>query len=997
MPFRLEVIARPKVRDTRGLAAAAGIRSFLGIEVKAVRVRRIFLVDAPLSDAEIDRVREEFTDPVVEASRVGASSLGAAHWCVRVGYRPGVTDNVGRTARTAIEDILGRRLPSESSVHTASEYLLDAADLDRATVERIGRELLANEVIETLEVFSHDDWDRAGEKIVIPRLDAGDGVRVDEVALPEDDDGLARISRDRLLSLSLDEMRTIRRHYAEPSPAARRTEQGLPRHPTDAEIECLAQTWSEHCKHKIFNARIRYIDEFGGEQVIDGLFPTYIRKATELLGRECDWLVSVFHDNAGVIRLNDRVLLSFKVETHNSPSALDPYGGAITGIVGVNRDSFGTGRGFTLLANTWGYCFASPNHEGKVPAGLFHPRRIREGVHQGVVDGGNQSGIPYGFGWERFDERYLGKPLVFCGTVGVAPVAVAGEPVHVKVVRPDDRVVMVGGRIGKDGIHGATFSSAELNEESPVQAVQLGDPITQKKMTDFLLEARDTGLYTAITDNGAGGLSSSVGEMCTLSGGAEIDLERAPLKYAGLQPWEILLSEAQERMTLAVPADRLEAFLALAERREVEATDLGTFTDSGRFVVRYGAALVADLDLAFLHDGVPRMNLTARWSPPNHDEPRIEEEPSPDAVLPALLGDLDVASTETRCRRYDHEVKGLTVVKPFVGVHRDIPADATVFMAEHGGPDGIVLSAGINPYLSDIDTYAMTASCIDEAVRRAIAAGADPLHLAGIDNFCWPDPLPAPGNPDAEYKLAQLVRANQALFDVTTVYRVPCISGKDSMKNDSVRGGVRISIPPTVLFSVIGRIEDVEKAMTPEAKQEGDLVYVAGLTHAELGGSLYYRYLGATTRGRPFAGNKPPRLRPREHLALYEHVAAAIRRGWIRSATAPVLGGIGLSLARVALGGRLGLDVDVGAAPHDGKLTVNEALFSESNGRFVLTVPPTARTQLEQAFADLPVACVGRVTTDKRLVVRGENGERLVDLDLADLERAWKTPFGEMP
>ena len=398
-----------------------------------------------------------------------------------------------------------------------------------------------------------------------------------------------------------------------------------------------------------------------------------------------DFLVSVFHDNAGVVRFTEDDHLVYKVETHNSPSALDPYGGAMTGIVGVNRDSFGTGRGADLLTNVWGYCFGEPRYAGKLPKGLMHPRRIRDGVHEGVIDGGNHSGIPYSRGFERFDDRYAGKPLVYCGTVAAMPVEAAGKPTHEKYLQPGDRVVMVGGRIGKDGIHGATFSSAQLDESAPVQAVQIGDPITQKMMWDMLTEARERGLYSGMTDNGAGGLSSSIGEMAEATGGATLDLSKAPLKYPGLQPWEILISEAQERMSIAVPPENLEAFMALAERYEVEATDLGSL-HRRRSLHRQatGSSRSCDLPLDFLHEGVPLPTLEATWSPPQRDVVDAPELPV-DGVhreLLAMLARPNIASKEERARHYDHEVKGLSVIKPFVGEGADVPGDGH----GHAGP-----------------------------------------------------------------------------------------------------------------------------------------------------------------------------------------------------------------------------------------------------------------------------------------------------------------------
>ena len=445
----------------------------------------------------------------------------------------------------------------------------------------------------------------------------------------------------------------------------------------------------------------------GRVREIDSLFSTYVQRATEKIRSDLgdnDYCLSVFKDNAGVIRFDDDWNFVIKVETHNSPSALDPYGGALTGIVGVNRDPFGTGIGARLIFNTDVFCFAPPDFKGLIPPRLLHPRRVFEGVREGVEHGGNKSGIPTVNGAVVFDDRYLGKPLVYCGTGGIMPAEINGKPAHHKQARVGDRIVMTGGRIGKDGIHGATFSSEELHEGSPVTAVQIGDPITQKRMTDFLLMARDRGLYTSITDNGAGGLSSSVGEMARESGGAKLYLDRAPLKYPGLQPWEILLSEAQERMTVAVPPEKLGEFLALAEKLDVEATELGEFTDDGYFSVFWEDRPAALLPLNFLHDGLPKMRLTARWEPPVHEEPSFEcpADLSPD--LEVLMGRWNICSKERLIRQYDHEVQGGTVIKPLVGLYNDGPGDASVIRPLLDRFQGIAVGCGITPRYSDLDT-----------------------------------------------------------------------------------------------------------------------------------------------------------------------------------------------------------------------------------------------------------------------------------------------------
>ncbi len=988
LAYRIEIGYKPGVVDARGRSACEGIRTFLKLTVADAWTRDVFKIDASLSPNELERVRQEFTDPVIQHSAIGKLDSGPFDWVLTVGFRPGVTDNVGRTAKTAIEDITGRALRDSDAVYTETQFFL-RGQLSRADAQRCGIELLANELIQTIRVQSFDEWRTSPPDLSLPVVRGERAPQVGIRNLRVSDTELMRISSEGVLALSLEEMRAIKDYFSAPGRAQEREPYGLPPNPTDVELEMLAQTWSEHCKHKIFNALIEYSD--GGERLkVDSLFDSYIRRSTEELKAKRPWLLSVFKDNAGVIRFNDAWNVVYKVETHNSPSALDPYGGAMTGIVGVNRDPFGTGHGAKLMFNVWGYCLGSPFYDGKLPEGLLHPRRIRDGVHKGVIDGGNQSGIPYGRGWEVFDERYIGKPLVYCGTVGIMPPVINGEPSHEKRADPGDLVVMAGGRIGKDGIHGATFSSEELHKGSPVQAVQIGDPITQKKLTDFLLEARDLNLYKCITDNGAGGLSSSVGEMARFSGGCDIDVAKAPLKYAGLDPWEILLSEAQERMTLAVHPSKIEEFLALARRREVEATVLGTFTDSGKFHVRYGEKTVAYMDMEFLHEGLPRMDLKAVWSPPRHEEPDLGAAPDLATSLTALLGSLNLCSNEKKSRQYDHEVKGLSVIKPFVGVHDDVPSDASVFLIDHGSTDGVVLTEGVNPHLSDVDTYSMVAWCIDLAARRAVGTGASVDHMAGLDNFCWPDPVQSEKTPDGHYKLAQLVRANMALYDYTKAFGIPLISGKDSMKNDSTRGGVKISIPPTLLFSLIGRIEDVRRAVTLDAKRAGDLVYVLGETKAELGGSEYFRML-AQRAGRPDAiGNSAPAIDAKGAMALLKAVERVVREGLVHSVHAPGKGGLGAGFAKVAMAGELGLDVDLRRIPQTNVERDDLLLFSESGSRYIITVAPEDAARFEAAMRGVPFARVGAVTQAPRLELTGLSGRTALDSDVLGLKRTWK-------
>ncbi len=986
MAYRIEIALKRGVRDPRGLGVVAKARKFLRLPVRSCQTREVYKVEAELSAGGLRKIKMAFTDPVIARSGIGRLSPPAFDWLIEVGFKPGVTDNVGRTARAVVQDVLDRELKDDEDVYTSVQYFIKGDQLSREHAQHIANDLLANPLIQTIHLFTPDEWTRAPIDESVPAIREKTGAEVKTYNLGGSDAELMKISRDGILSLSLEEMHAIRDHFAAPAMQQARRADGLPEHPTDVELECIAQTWSDHCKHKIFSAQVHYVDEHGREEWIDSLFKSCIKAATEEIAKKIDWLVSVFTDNAGIVRFNEHYNIAYKVETHNSPSAQDPYGGAITGIVGVNRDPMGTGIGCELVCNAWGYCLGSPFYDGAVPEGLMHPQRIRDGVHQGVIDGGNQSGIPWVRGFERFDDRYIGKPLVYCGTVGRIPRTLHGKPTELKEIQPGDLIVMCGGRVGKDGIHGATFSSEELRQESPAQAVQIGDPITQRKMYEFLMEARDLGLYRAITDDGAGGLSSSIGEMCRLSGGADLDVAKAPLKYQGLQPWEILLSEAQERMSLAVPPEKAEAFQALAKRREVEASFLGRFTSSGVFIVRYGDRIVARLDMDFMHEGCPRLTLEAQWTPPTIPSPALPRKGNRNPWLLKLLGGLNVCSKEFKSRRYDGEVKGLSVIKPFVGVRSNVPSDATVMRVEHGTREGIVLAEGINPFYSDIDTYAMMASIIDEAVRRVISVGGCLGQIAGLDNFCWPDPVQSEKTPDGRYKMAQLVRANKALYDITTAFGVPCISGKDSMKNDSVRGGRKISIPPTVLFSTIGKIDDIRRTATMYFKQAGDAIYVVGLTKNELGASEFYR-LAAREKNTPANyGGTVPGLDAQRAIRIYQAMHAAIGQGLLRSSHTPTLGGLAVGFSLCAIGGHLGADIDVSALPVDGTVDDDAKLFSESNSRFIVTCAPEKSAELESVFAGLPLARVGRVAEGQPLVIRSGPNRILINADVQALE-----------
>ena len=738
---RVEVTPKqgPGMRDVRGDVVRRQLAADHGIKVNNVRSIVGFLIKSDVPTEQIEgRVDDLFSDPIIEDGGTNTLLLSNPdHFpdtpssVITIGFKAGVTDNPGTAALDGFRTIFPEA--TEASISTYITYAFYGLD---STVEvdwlanTLHNNLIQRAVIADHAACMNGEWP-AIEYTEKPPQSFEGALHVD---LEISDEALIELSETGLLALNLEEMQTIQAHYRDEGTRAARAAAGIVVDaPTDVELECLAQTWSEHCKHKIFASKIHHIDtETGEESTIDSIFKTHIMKPTHDMQKEVDWLLSVFHDNSGVIAWDEDWSVCMKAETHNSPSALDPYGGAMTGIVGVNRDILGTGLGARPIANTDVFCFGPPNWQGDLPDNLFHPSRVFRGVHAGVRVGGNESGIPTVNGAIVFDDRYIGKPLVYCGTIGIMPRRLPdGRESHIKTPVAGDVVYMVGGRVGYDGIHGATFSSLELTEQSPSSAVQIGDPITQKKMIDMVLEARDLGLITCITDNGAGGLSSSIGEMAEYTNGCEIDLAKVPLKQAGLSAWEILVSESQERMTIAVKTEDCAAFDALAALHEVEATPVATFTDTGIFHVKYDETTVAYLPIEFLHDGVPQLRLESEWKTPVVTPFTPPTTADHSELMLSMLARPNIASKETWVRQYDHEVIAQTAIKPFVGVERDGPGDGGLIAPIHGNPHGLVISCGITPRYSDIDAGAMAAASIDEAVRNAVCAGSMWTKLQG--------------------------------------------------------------------------------------------------------------------------------------------------------------------------------------------------------------------------------------------------------------------------
>ena len=987
----IQLTLKPGQHDGDGHRVAEAAARHLGLATGRVRSAALYTVRYPLTDGQLsDFATRCLADPVLHDVRLNelTAAPGFATY-ILVARRPGVTDDEGTSAQNALADLLNEPLDVHTQhIFSKKLYLLEN-DLPEADLRRIAEELLGNKLINWLEVGRVAD----GIRDYTPRPGGGAEAITEVISLTGlTDAALLQLSKDNIYALNLEEMLAVRDYFAAPATLAERQAAGLPADPTDCELEIIAQTWSEHCKHKEFSALINYRDlATGEEKQVDSLFKTYIKDATSEVDRQLrangnDWLVKVFSDNAGAVRINADSLFVWKVETHNSPSAIDPYGGAITGILGNNRDPLATGiGGARLLFNTNVLCFGNPEYNGPLLTGQLHPRRILEGVRKGIEDGGNKSGVPTVNGAIVFDDRYAGKPLVYCGTGAVMPMQFAGLDSWEKKIDAGDRIVMAGGRVGKDGIHGATFSSIELDETAPATAVQIGSPITQKLAMDFLLLAARRGLLKCSTDNGAGGLSSSVGELAGISGGAVVALEKVPLKYPGLRPWEIFVSESQERFTLVVEPGKMAEITALGREMEVELTDIGHFTADGILDVRFDGAPVARLNMAFLHEGVPRKILEAEWSKPEASEPEIAASLDYTDTLTQLLGSLNICSRESVIRQYDHEVKGRTIVKPLMGATGQAPQDAAVVRFNFESWEGVAVSNGIIPRYGDLDAYHMSAGAFDEGVRQIIAVGGklpnltpgDGIFWSVNDNFCVPDSVYDPViNPDGKQKLAKLVRMCEALRDATAAYCIPLTSGKDSMKNDFKADGVKISVPPTVLYSMTAKMEDVRRAVTSDFKQADDVVYLLGETHDELGGSEFYALHGQL-------GANVPKVDFAKAKALYTLVGTANDQRLIQSCHDLSDGGLAVALAETTFGYGYGAEIELPAAG----LPLATQLFSESHSRFLATVAPEDVVAFEQLLGDRATR-LGRVTSGGQLTVHYA-GQAIISANTSTLRAAW--------
>ncbi len=971
--WRFEVFNRAGFADVHGASVLEEIKE-LGIHsVEAVQSATVFLIEADPStprlrsgqaalgtgfDKDFARRlgKELLTDPVCEEYYIGRSRAPAGlakATLIEVHLKSGVTDPVAESVMTAIAD-MG---VEAGNVRTARKYVL-LGDITPSQTDTIAKKILANDCIE--EVVIGNEAEPPSSHLKPYELQI-----VHWPIRDLDDDGLIALSKEKDLFLNLVEMQTIQKYY-----------QQLAKEPTDIELEAIAQTWSEHCVHKTLKSSVDM--SIDGKQVhFDNLLKETVFNATKELNKK--WCISVFVDNAGVVEFDEDSAVCFKVETHNHPSALDPYGGSATGIGGVIRDPMGTGLGAKPIANTDIFCFGEPDKKLEdIPKGVLHPRRIMKGVVAGVRDYGNRMGIPTVNGAIYFDDRYLANPLVYCGNIGLMDKHKCFEN-----PQSGNLVIVVGGRTGRDGIHGATFSSGQMTHEYETifsHAVQIGNPITEKKMLDVLLQANKVGLYEAIADCGAGGLSGAVGEMGKELG-VEVNLEKVPLKYAGLNYTEIWISEAQERMVVAVKPENLEAIMKIFDGENVQATVIGKFTGDKKLTLRYNGQEVAKLDMEFLHEGIPKYSRKAVWKTPQLTEPSIPEKNNYNKQLLQILSSYNVASKEWVIRQYDHEVQGNSVVKPLVGVNNDGPGDGAVIKPKFDSDKGLAISCGMNPMYGDIDPYWMALAGIDEAIRNLICVGGRVDRIALLDNFCW-------GDCTKPETLGPLVRAAQACYDGAIAFEAPFISGKDSLNNEfSCEDGTQISIPSTLLISAMSLVDDIKTCVTMDAKKASNLLFIVGETKNELGGSHYYKIHGQL-------GANVPKVDLETAPKIAGKISAAIADGLVASCHDCSEGGLAVALAEMAFAGGLGIEADLRGLPKAADCSrIDTQLFSESNSRYIVEVEPGNYDAFAKMMLNLPFGQIGKVTEEKTLVIKARDGKAVIKLDLDSLKQAWQKPF----
>ena len=1020
--YRFEVRTRgagsPRIEALKADVRALG----MGI-LRSARDTALYFVEGDLAPEELCLLgRFLLSDPVEETFEWREVSRQALHGSisepdtvriVEICRKPGVTDTVANELVRAAREM---GIPCLNKAATGIRWELEADWLNETSLLKLTRVLLANSLIDRWEFGEINPIFPEGQLLVPPVEQYDLGIM--------DDDSLLSLSSERRLALDLTEMKAIQAWFV-----AQRREI------TDVELEMIAQTWSEHCVHKSFKADIEVIRdskpsdrESAFPRIIHSIFNTYIKNTTEEIG--APWVKSAFVDNAGIVSFDDRWDLSFKVETHNHPSAIEPFGGANTGVGGVIRDIMGVSA--KPIAVTDILCFGPPDiSEDELPQGTLHPRLVARGVVAGVEDYGNKMGIPTVNGAVHFHPGYAANPLVYCGCIGLAP-----RGIHRNKPESGDHVIVLGGRTGRDGIRGATFSSMKMDGSTGEVAgasVQIGDPIIQKKALDVLLAARDAGLYNAVTDCGAGGLSSAVGEMARELG-AEIDLSGLGTKYPGLAPWELWLSEAQERMVLAIPPRHIKAFSELCSIFECEFWDIGAFRSDGELKVRVKGELVLDLSMIFLHQGLPKKLLIAKEPLSKSPQERLQKsieanvyqarldtlgiqtteasnvhselqgpdenrQASPGLIelkeqLLKLLGSREIASREKIVRRYDHEVQGNSVIKPFVGAFCDSPSDAAVLKPKGAACEwGIALSNGFRSDYGELDPYRGAWAAVDEAMRNIVASGGDPSRTAILDNFCMGDP----NDPGVMWSLLESARG---LREAALAFHTPIISGKDSFYNEYLGAdGSRHAVPPSLLISALAYVPKVERVVTTFFKHPADSIWLVG----DFKPSAIWQ-------------EEVPEISLRAQ-EVYSSLFDAIQEGEVLAAHDLSEGGLAVALAEMCIGGRLGARIALSDIYEQRNIPISQttetdnailgvlrlALFGETMGCLLVEVGAGKEEQFAARFApNSSKTSLQQNNLAKRIgEVLKEPSLEIVDpflflVSIGEMLDAWKTASQEL-
>lgn len=943
-----EICVASKDSDVRGDALLHEIKRTLGIHsITSIRTAKVYRFQG-VNQNDAQRIaRESLVDPLHESFVCNEPARFSADRVVELGSKPGVMNPEVASLQKAVK-ALG--ITTLAAADTSWQYYFSGDVSDEQIAQILDRLLLNKTVSKVITV-------KPATLII-----EGIAPSVTTVAISSMSDAqLSDYAKKQQLFMSDAELAAIRSYFTQ-----------LGRDPYDAELETIAQTWSEHCSHKTFKAPL----------VVNGVekLPLFTRLKKTAAKYDQNTL-SAFEDNAGVFRFYDGFGIAGKVETHNSPSALEPYGGAATGSGGVFRDIMGTGQGAQVIASTDIFCFAPPTLEAKeIPPGCLHPDYLLRKVVAGVRDYGNRMGIPTNNGSVHFHKDFRAKPTVIVGAYGILPEerCQKGEP------RATDRIFAVGGKTGRDGIHGATFSSDAMTDQTSTTsatAVQIGNPIEQKRMADALQAARDANLIRAVTDCGAGGFSSAVGEMGQTVG-VHIELSRAPLKYAGLAPWEMWVSESQERMVCAIAPQDAQTFIEMCAKYNVEATDIGYFTGKQRLLVTHDGQTVCDMDMQFLHDGCPITPLQAQ-------KLKTELRSQKEYAMPAsehgwvdrycaVMAHENICSKEPIVRQYDHTVQGMNALAPYAGVANDAPQDAAVLTPLYGKPYGLIISHGLNPILNRIDPYAGSWWAITEAMANLVAVGGNPRDAALIDNFIWP-------KPDAHYLWA-LDQAIEACVDAMDIFRIPFISGKDSLSSTyRFPDGNALHIPPVLCVSVFGKTPDVSKTISSDIKRSDSLLLLVGkLDSAAMGGSVYEQTIGMAACGRV------PQSDTAQMADRFDQMHTRIMEGDVLACHDVSEGGIAAAVAEMCFGGRVGATLDL--APWK-NARLDHLLFNETAGCFVVEV--TQEVYECGKFTAIEHTVLGSTIQDQTITV-SDATKALFSVSLDQLHNAWQRPMQEV-